>query len=285
MKFSRRWIINFVLVVLIVLFTYIGNRFDVQTGYQSQNRISSTDPAAITRLEIQTADEALRLERSSSGWSITSPIQWPANAINIERLLDILNSETDSRLAADELDLGQLGLQFPRAMIRLDDTQILFGDTNNIGERRYTLIGKEVFLLPDIHLPFISQGLVGLVDRRLLPRELRLNSLRLPDVELTHDDTGNWQTPEPESYPQDLIAQLIGNWQGLEAIRVARYNRAATPRQKLVARLEDGSSLEFFLMSIEPEIVIALPKIDLQYHFNADYYYQLIALPVNENPA
>ena len=285
MKFSRRWLINFVLVVLIVLFTYIGNRFDVQTGYQAQNRVSQIDPAGITRLEIQTADEALRLERQAAGWSITTPIQWPANNINVERLLDILNSQTESRLPANEIDLGQLGLQFPRAMIRLDDTQILFGDTNNIGERRYTMIGKQVFLLPDIHLPFISQGLPGMVDRRLLPRRLLLNSLRLPDFELTRSASGSWQAPESADFPADRIEQLIDNWQGLEASRVARYNRAATPRQKLVARLEDGSSLEFFLMSIEPEIVIALPQIELQYHFGADYYYQLISLPGDENPA
>ena len=38
-------------------------------------------------------------------------------------------------------------------------------------------------------------------------------------------------------------------------------------------------------MSIDPEIVIANPAIGLQYRFRADYYYQLIALRRNEDPA
>ena len=45
--FSRRWIINYVLVVLIVILTYVGNRFGVTTGYQPQQRISSLKPADI----------------------------------------------------------------------------------------------------------------------------------------------------------------------------------------------------------------------------------------------
>ena len=45
--FSRRWIINYVLVVLILIFTYVGNRFGVTTGYQPQQRIINLKPADI----------------------------------------------------------------------------------------------------------------------------------------------------------------------------------------------------------------------------------------------
>ncbi len=33
---SRRWIINYVLIILIIVFTYIGNRYDVKTGFQAE---------------------------------------------------------------------------------------------------------------------------------------------------------------------------------------------------------------------------------------------------------
>ena len=280
--FSRRWIINYVLIVLIVLFTWVGNRYDVQPGYQSKPQVSGIETGSIHSIEIKTADESLSLKRDSSGWMLTAPVSWPANNVNVERLIDIVNSETDSRLDAEELDLATVGLDFPKAMLQLNDTRVLFGAINNIGERRYTMIGSTVFLLPDIHLPFITQGLTGLVDRRLLPKKLALQSLRLPGLEFNRGDDGSWQANAAE-ISREQAARLIGNWQGLEASRIRLYRSSGTPRQKIQARLADGQRLEFFLMSIDPEIVIANPNIGLQYHYGRDFYYQLISLRADED--
>jgi len=282
--FSRRWIINYVLIVLIVLFTWIGNRYDVQPGYQSKPEVSTLEAPEIQSVEIKTADASLSLRRDASGWTLQAPISWPANNVNVERLVDIVNSETDSRLDADELDLGSVGLDFPKAMLQLNDTRVLFGATNNIGERRYTMIDSTVFLLPDVHLPFITQGLTGLVDRRLLPKKLALESLRLPEFHFSLGQDGSWQAAD-DITSREQAEQLVGNWQGLEASRIKPYRGSGTPRQKIEASLEDGRRVEFFLMSIEPEIVIANPGIALQYHFARDYYYQLISIRTDESPA
>jgi hypothetical protein len=283
--FSRRWLINYLLVILIVIFTYVGNRFDVKTGYQKQQSVSGVEAASIDSVEIRTADVSIVLQRSAGGWSIESPIRWPANNVNVERLLDIVNSRTDSRIDADAIDLSTLGLDFPRAMLRLNDTRVLFGATNNIGERRYTMIGPMVYLLPDNHLPFVSQGLLGVVDRRLLPRGFELSAIALPGIDISRGAAGGWQAGGAAGIGKQQIEQLIGNWQGLEANRIKRFDSAGTPRQKILARLEGGVEKEFFLMSIDPEIVIANPGIGLQYHFRADLYYQLISLRADENPA
>jgi hypothetical protein len=280
--FSRRWIINYVLIVLILIFTYVGNRFDVTTGYQPQQRIINLKPADIETVAIQTADASLNLRRDAQGWVLETPIRWPANNINIERLLSIVNSETDSRLPADEINLARLGLQFPEAVLTFNDTQLLFGATNNIGERRYIMIGSTVFLLPDIHLQFFSGGLTGIVDRRLLPRRYRLNTLKLSGFEISRDTNDSWQVINADGFGQDQIVRLVDNWQDLEASKIKPFDTGVTPRQKLEASLADGSRHEFFVMSIDPEIVIAHPQIGLQYHFPADLYYQLISLPANE---
>ena len=280
--FSRRWIINYVLVVLIVILTYVGNRFGVTTGYQPQQRISSLKPTDIETVAIQTADVSLNLRRDAQGWLIEAPIRWPANNINIERLLSIVNSETDSRLPADEINLAALGLQFPEAALTLNDTQLLFGATNNIGKRRYIMVGSTVYLLPDIHLLYFSQGLTGIVDRRLLPRRYRLESLKLSEFDISRDTNDSWQVIGVDGFEPDQIINLLSNWQELEATKIKPFNTGAIPRQKLVANLADGSSHEYFVMSIDPEVVIAHPQIGLQYHFPADLYYQLISLRPDE---
>jgi hypothetical protein len=282
--FSRRWIINYVLIALIVILTYVGNRFDVTTGYKPEQRISTLRPADIQTIGIQTADASLGLRRDAQGWLIETPIRWPANSINIERLLSIVNSETDSRLPADEINLAKLGLQFPEAVLTLNDTQLLFGATNNIGERRYLMTGSTVFLLPDIHLLLFSQGLAGIVDRRLLPPRYRLNKLKLAEFDISRNADDSWQVIGEEGFESDQIISLLNNWQQLDASKIKPFDTGEMPRQKLVASLADGSSYEFFVMSIDPGIVIANPQTGLQYHFPASLYYQLISLRRNETP-
>jgi len=280
--FSRRWIINYALVVLIVIFTYVGNRFDVQTGFQPQQHITGIKPENIESVEIQTADTALALKRDNGGWMLESPIRWPANDVNVERLLTIASVETDSRLAANEIDLATLGLKFPKAILRLNDTEVLFGATNNIGARRYTMVGSTVFLLPDQHLPFITQGLTAMVDRRLLPRTDELTVFKLPGFEISRDDNNTWQLIDGVGFEQGQIATLVENWQNLEASRVKLFSANKVPQQKIRVQFADGQNQEFFVMSIDPQIIIANPQIGLQYHFPAELYYQLISLRADE---
>ena len=279
--FSRRWIINYVLV-LIVIFTYVGNRFDVQTGYQPQQHITGIKPENIESVEIKTADTALSLKQDNGDWVLESPIRWPANNVNVERLLTIASVETDSRLAANEIDLATLGLKFPKAILRLNDTEVLFGATNNIGARRYTMVGSTVFLLPDQHLPFITQGLTAMVDRRLLPRADELIVFKLPEFEISRNDNNIWQLIDANGFEQGQITTLVENWQNLEASRVKLFAADKMPQQKIRVLFADGQNQEFFVMSIDPEIIIANPQIGLQYHFPAELYYQLISLRADE---
>lgn len=280
--FSRRWIINYVLMVLVIIFTYIGNRNSVTTEDQLQRRIIQLKTTDINTVEIQTASASLTLRRDTDGWLVESPIRWPANNINIERLLKLANSEADSSLPAQEINLATVGLEFPQAMLRFNDTQLNFGTTNNIGERRYLMVNSTVFLLPDVHLPFFSQGLVSVIDRRLLPPRYLLNRIKLPEFEINRDANEHWQVIGKSNVAKEQITRLATNWQELEASQIKLFKADATPRHKLLVELQDGRQLEFSVMSIEPEIIIAHPGIGLQYHFPADFYYQLLSLSPDE---
>ena len=276
---SRRWIINYFLIILIILFTYIGNKYNVQTGYQEDRSISKIQPAQVQSLSIQTADGNFELKREGSRWYLIEPVTWPANNINVERILSITETETDSRLAADEIDLGELGLQFPRAVLQIDDIRILFGDTNNIGARRYVLLENEVFLIPDAHLAFITGGLSGFVDRRLLPSAVTFDALSLPELKLQRQDNGSWSSSSDRQVSPDLLNKVINNWQTLQANRVQAMDKNLAPRDRITASSNTGKIFEFFLLSIDPDIIIANPSLDLQYHFDASQYYGLLEVP------
>lgn len=276
---SRRWIINYFLIVMIIIFTYIGNKYNVQTGYQEDRSISTIKAEQVQSLSIQTADGNFNLKREDNRWFLVDPVTWPANNINIERILSVTETETDSRLAASEIDLNELGLQFPRAVLQLDETRVLFGDTNNIGARRYVLIEDEVFLIPDAHLAFITGGLAGFADRRLLPSAITFDAVKLPTLQLSRQDNGSWSADAEQDYSPDQINRLVNNWQTLQANRVQTMDKNLAPRNRIIASTNEGKRFEFFLLSIDPEIIIANPSLDLQYHFDGSQYYGLLEVP------
>jgi hypothetical protein len=281
MKFmSKRWLINYVLIVLIGLFTYIGNRSGVEPGYKAESRITSLKPLDINRISIQTADDNINLTRANGQWQIVSPIQWLANNITIDRILGIANSETESKLPANEIDLSTIGLQSPKAILILNDTPIHFGDTNQIGERRYLRVHSSVFLLPDSHLSIITSGINNLIDERLLPRALALSRLQIGPLKITQTKNGGWQDSNTSS--PDQLNTLITNWQTLRASRIRAFKKKSAPLQKITATFDNDYEVEFFLMSIKPEIIIARPDLRLQYHFRRNHYYNLLAVKKND---
>ena len=279
---SRRWLIIYLLILLIIVFTYIGNKYNVKTGYQPDNRITDLNAADINTISIKTADNNIDLSKFDGIWQIEAPLLWYADNITVERIINIVNAQTDSKLPISEIDPATLGLQFPKAILRLNNTQITFGATNNIGERRYLQIDDTVYLLKDRYLPFITQGITALLDCRLLPRALPLQSLKLPDLELNMQRENVWTT-DPAGLTANQAAQIIENWQTLQSQRVERYHANQTPKQKVTALLETGGEIEFHVLAITPQLVIARSDLGFQYHFKEKHYYGLLAAAKNES--
>lgn len=272
---TKRWLINYLLILLIILFTYIGNRYNVQTGYQTDDRIISLKAEDVTSMVLQSADGSIQLSKVGGVWQIDSPIFWYANNIGVERIIDIVNARTDSRLAADEIDLSTLGLLTPKAILRLNDRQITFGGTNNIGERRYLMIDDEVYLVKDRYLPFVTQKATSLLDQRLLPRVLPLQSLRFADKRIEKSDNG-WVSDSAE-INREQATLIIKNWQTLEAEQIRVYDAGQTPRQKITADFGEQRQVDFLVLSITPQVVIARADLGIQYHFREKNYYGLLS--------
>lgn len=289
---SKRMVINYLLLVLIIIFTWVGNKYPIRDDQLiKRNAITLLKPQTITRMRIETADQTIQLEKQGNSWRLLSPINWFANNIAAERLTTLASVEPQSTLPKNDIDLSTLGLRIPRAVVTLNDDSVYFGDTNRIGNRRYLMVEPNVYLASDIHYAFISQGLHGLTDNRLLPSALPLTSLQLPGLKLSKQPSG-WGS-ESGDRPAEKAAQLILNWQQSQASSIKTHNESLAPIKKIRAGLEDGKQIEFYLLSIKPEIIIARPDLKLQYHFPDHQYYELLAIkadqppsePVNESPA
>lgn len=274
---SKRWLINYLLLVLIIIFTWIGLKYPIREDQLiNRNAITTLKPQNIKRLKIETADETIRLEKQGSSWKITDPINWLANNISAERLTTLASLDPQSKLPREQIDLSSLGLRIPKAVVTLNQQSIYFGDTNQIGNRRYLLVESNVYLASDIHFAFIALGLPGLLDNRLVPASLNLQSLKFSEFLLAKKQ-GRW-TADPPQHESLKIDQLISNWQTKQASRIKPYDTTLSPLQKIAATLENNISIEFYVLSIQPEIIIARPDLKLQYHFPDHQYYELLSL-------
>ena len=278
---SKRWIVNALLVALIVGLSLAGVFFEPSATVEIKPAISQLTADEIDTIEIETGDLQLRLQRDNDGWNIESPISWPAQVNNVRRLLSIFKVEADALSDTADVDLAALGLQQPKASMRFNGIPLLFGATNNIGGRRYVMLDEKLYLLPDVHLVFVNQGLAGLVDRRLLPGHQGIVSVRLPDLELRLDENQLWRSNQAIEFSQASLLGLVDNWRDLQATRISNFDLELPPRQLIEIELTDGEVIEFLLMSEDPEIIIAHPKLGLQYHFRRDYRDQLITLSVH----
>jgi hypothetical protein len=275
---SSRWIINAALLAAIAALILAGLYLGESGDGVERAGIGRLKPADVTRIRIRSGGEELQLRRQTKGWSIESPVSWPAYGAHIDRLLSILNASAEPLANAADANLATLGLQPPAASLLLNDTPLLFGGSNNIGERRYVLLDRALYLLPDVYLAFIAQGLPGLVDRRLLPRPRQLVALRLPGLDILREDGDRWRAAPAAGFSEEQLRRLADNWQDLQASRIDYYAGAADgDGQAIEARLQDGGRVEFRLLSSSPEIVIANPRLGLKYHFRSDLRDQLVS--------
>jgi hypothetical protein len=234
---SKRWIVNALLVALIAGLSLAGVFFEPSATVKNKPTISQLTADEVDTIDIETDDLQLRLQRVNDGWDIESPINWPAQENNVRRLLSILKIEADALSDTADVDLAALGLQQPKASMRFNGIPLLFGATNNIGERRYAMLDEKLYLLPDVHLVFINQGLAGLVDRRLLPGHQGIISLRLPDLELRLDENNLWRSNQAIEFSQASLLRLVDNWRDLQATRISNFDLELPPRQLIEIEL------------------------------------------------
>lgn len=279
---SRRWLINCILIVAIGILAWAGFYFDNTPEQTRGPGVSTLQVEDVEAIEIHTGTTPISLQRRDDGWHIIAPIDWGADDDRVKRLLSILDQEVQALAQLADIDAPALGLQPPQAVLQLNDTRLAFGDTNNIGGRRYLLVDSTLYLLPDVHLALAMQGLPGIVDRRLLAGRDDLSELRLPELELKLGADGQWQSSGGAAAKMENLQQLASNWQNMPANRVNRFDPGTAQGEPVEARFKNGDRIEFVLLPSETEITIANPDVGLQYHFPADHYEKLLAPPAAE---
>ena len=268
---QSRLLLNIALLVLVtVLAVFIYFSYQKEQQQQASTQLTELSADDITRISILHKQRKIVLEKIDDDWRMLEPISINANAFRIDTLMKMLNAASHIDYDAGELDLHKYGLANVSTAISFNDTQIIFGITNPVNNYRYVRVGNRVHLMDDHFYPILSSQTGTLVARELLPQSAQIQKLVLPEQTLTRDEKGNWHSSGDTS--ADEINETLRNWKNSQAFGVHNYNQRESLGTIEVHLTNETEPVVLQVTDTEPWLIIARPDMDIEYHFNLEFY-------------
>ncbi len=230
----------------------------------------------ITTLDIVHANDELTLDRTQQGWQIAGTPPLAADDHQVNALQALAEARPERSYPASSLDLAALKLAPAPLTVRLNTTEIRFGDTDPLEGLRYVQIGEHVHLIMDNYQSILQGKRTQFASRRLLPNGANIIAVEVPNLKLSKQDSGWKVEPAPEKHSADAPQKLVEAWSTTSALWVREYQKAAS--QPVTITLADGQHITFELRSGEGEYVLARPDLGVQYQLPEDVAEPLLKL-------
>jgi len=265
---NRLWL-NLGLVVVVAGLTAV---MLLDTGDEDKAKPPITQLSAdeISTVELRfPEDDTIRLEKSDSGWRLTAPIEGRAEDSEVKTLLGIVEKEPARTYLVAEMDLGEVGLAPPKQTLVFDDTEIALGDTDPVERKRYARVGDTVYLIDSPTQMAVDADYSDLVARRLVPQDVQMARIQLPDFTLTRQETGGWAvTPDSADRGADAAQKTVNAWERARAMWMKPAGEKAA-QGAVVIETEDGTSHRFEIVARKPQLILRSPALGVKYHVSA----------------
>lgn len=245
--------------------------------------LSELKPADVRRIRLERAAQepassptAIVLERSGEQWRITQPLSARAEALQVERLLALLNAQSVARYPATELT--RYGLDKPLATITLNEQTFALGAVNETTREQYVRAGDHVYAIPLALRTSVPRDANALISRALFAPGENPVRFDLPGFSAALAD-GTWSfTPPGDDPGPDERNGWVGAWRQASAVQAARHD-GREPGESLSIKLDDGRTITLGVLQREPELVLVRTDEGVQYHFLAGTAKRLLTPP------
>lgn len=285
----RQLLINLLLLLVIVLAAW-ALRFAMQGP--SHNTLADVigQQTASSIMIQRPGSPPIGLSEQSGQWQMQQPRPARASNHRVELILQLLESPVYSEFYVfDSSELKTFGLAQPRLSLQLDDTLLLFGDTESLSGRRYVMHSGVIYLIDDDISPLLQAGAGNFVDPRLLPEGSQLQRVTLPmhkqnqldpahTINLIHTQ-GSWRSDiKTPPFASDELVELIQNWSNAYAMQVLIMTDTKVPEAALPVRIwlrHDDHPLILWVEVLANGLLINHPQAGLRYLFPASMLQQL----------
>jgi hypothetical protein len=204
-----------------------------------------------------------------------------ANTLRIDKLLKLSHAKSHAQYSATKINLKQLGLSSPDLTISLNNTKLLFGTTDALKGYRYIRIGNAVHLITDRYSHLVRGQATTLLSPALLPKNITITKLVLPELTLQTSDTG-WETiPDNTSISADQVQRLLDEWRFARALRVSKITTTTDEKGPSIVVYNDNKQrFSFKLTHTKDEIILSREDTGLSYHFATETGEKLLKPPL-----
>lgn len=262
----------FLVVVLLAVYIYDTDKREQASSTSEQLTQLSADE--ISQIHIQHNQRHIELRRDDDNWRMLRPINITANSFRIDTLLNMLNTVSHAAYSTAELALDKYGISDASTSISFNDITIDFGVVNPINNYRYVRINDTVYLIDDHFYPLLSSQTGTLVARELIDSDAIIDKLVLPQQTLFRDENNLWRSSDDTD--PDAISETLHHWQNSQAFGVHNYMQREPQADISVYLAGDAEPVRFYVTDTDPWLIIARPDLDIEYHFNLEFYDRLL---------
>lgn len=272
---QSRALLNIALFLLVVLLAvYMYDTDQQQQASSKSEQLTQLTADAVTQISIRHNQRRIELSRKDGKWRMLQPINITADSFRIDTLLNLLNTVSHAAYAATDIELDKFGLSEASTSISFNDISIDYGIVNPINNYRYVRINNTVHLIDDNFYPLLSSQTGTLVARELIAADAVIDKLVLPEQTLHRDENNFWHSSA--NIGPDTINQTLHHWQNSQAFGVHNYMQREPLANISVYLAGNAKPVQFYVTDAEPWLIIARPDLDIEYHFNLEFYDRLL---------
>lgn len=277
---NRRWLLNSTLLGVITLLAVIAVWRPGLDKPVTKPALTNLKPTDIQHISIKRpATPDISLQRSNGDWKMLKPKPGRTNPFVVNNVLRVLVAKNQQSLSPEALkQLDRYGLDQPKARLKLDQLEILFGDTNPVNNLQYVLVQDRVAMIITSYFWAVAQSHTNFLSKRLIEKQHKPVALSLPGYRLSLEK-GSWQIyPEQKKLSADRIKQLVDHWRYAQALSVKKYQSGRVIDWVRISFDGEKEKLRIGIVSHGPEFILYRPDEKLQYHFPQDTGRRLLLL-------
>ncbi len=278
---SRLWL-NLALLLLAVILVSIVMFEPGKEPPPTLPPLTQLTAAEIDHIHIKRATGTdIELVKEINGqWWMHNPYYLPANEFRVQSLLRLATTESLSNHSLAERQPVTYGLDQPKAIVTFNrSTQVRFGDTEPLQQRRYVQVGDQLRTIVDTFYYQAAANPTSYLNHALLPPSANISRLLLPELQLEFKEE-QWQRtpPHPES-SADASIDLLNHWRHAQAVEL-RTTEIKDGKADIEVYLTDQAEpIRFKLLQAEDETSLLRLGLGLQYVIARELYPKLLTLP------
>jgi len=200
--------------------------------------LSGLDTANVVAITINQPDDTTRLERTSEGWQLTKPLDWPANYRFVEQALKrVADMRIESEVSSNPERFGEYGVDSTGLSITLEtkkkSVDLVLGGTHFASSNSYARLanGESVYLVRGNAKPIFKRNSENWRNKKIVktPEESMIR-FTTEEYSLRRGAESNWELATPregEAVDETGMKRWFGSVVRLSAVSFAKAEQTA----------------------------------------------------------